>query len=137
MNHAKPFLKIYGIPVYEEGDSFLIDLGSRFTGSLQESVSTICERFARKNHASDLVIQGYDSCSIKMPRLLVVHGISINQKLNDEGQVVGYFVAEFQEELSNLQGAIDTACGLYCIDQGIVDGNGDPSTGKGCVRSAK
>jgi hypothetical protein len=137
MQTKRPFLKIHGIPVYEEGDSFLIDLESRFTGSLQECVSIICERFARKNHASDLLLQGYDSCSIKMPRFLLVHGISINQKLNDEGQVVGYFVAEFQEDLSNLQEAVNTACGLYCIDQGVVDGNGDPSTDKGYVRSAK
>jgi hypothetical protein len=72
-----------------------------------------------------------------MPRLLLVHGISINQKLNDEGQVVGYFVAEFQDDLSNLQGAVDTACGLYCIDQGIVDGNGDPSAVKEGVGGAK
>jgi hypothetical protein len=55
-----------------------------------------------------------------------VFGVSISQKLDVYGQGLGYFVAEFEEDLTSLDEAVAVAQGMFCIESGLVDENGDP-----------
>jgi hypothetical protein len=55
-----------------------------------------------------------------------VCGVAVNMKLNDQGEVEGYFLAEFEEDLTSLDEATVVAKGLFCIESGLVDENGDP-----------
>lgn len=124
---STPLLRIHGQPIYDASSPDQFTINHKFPdSSLQECADTVCDEFAKQNRRSGMKAKGYDECPDSGERFINIHGVSINTKANDQGQPE-YFVSLFEEDLSNLQEAVDTACGLFCLQYGLIDNNGDPS----------
>jgi hypothetical protein len=121
------------MPIYENLDNKGSPCGlfaleeNGFVGDLQGCVDlagrTFFESFGQEKYA---VCNGYNDCPDGSRRVLTVHGIAINQKQGDLGEPLGYFVASHEEDVGGLQDAVNTACGLFCIEHGFLNENGDP-----------
>lgn len=127
-----PYLEVHGFSICELTNNKGAKTGEfrinqkNFSGSLQNCVDLACDSFAQKNRMAGMLTKGFAQCPSSSERFLSLHGVSVNVKKEWRGNVSGYFVSNHEEDLSSLQGAVDTACGLFCIQYGIIDKEGDP-----------